>query len=360
MISELGGGGAERLTVDLACGLAGGGHRVDLWVTRRIASRKDSKLEASRARDAGVRLRELNRRGKLDLPAWRPFVRYLRSARPDVLHSHTHGTNFWASLWGPMFGIPTICHEHTWAFSGDRLRLAVDRHWIGRRSDRVVAVSREDRRRMVEIEKLPAGKVTLVPNGASLPEVPPRSKRNELGAGQGDVVVLSLTRLEPQKRIDRMVEAAAEAIRSDGRLMFVVAGAGDQTAIRRSIGELGIEERFRLLGRREDRWDLLASADLFCLSSDFEGMPLAALEAAAMGIPIVSTSVGDMEAIVGSNGLLSDLDSSDLAEKIVAAASDLESFTQSAAEVRGRYRIEDTVRQVERLYEEVNRSESRQ
>ena len=124
-------------------------------------------------RDADVRLIGLARGSALDFAAWRPLLALLRRERIDVLHAHQFGSNLWAAILGPLAGTPAvIAHEHTWSFEGQRLRKLLDRELIARRVDAFLAVSREDRRRMIEIERIDPAKLIFVPNGISSPKAP--------------------------------------------------------------------------------------------------------------------------------------------------------------------------------------------
>jgi hypothetical protein len=114
---------------------------------------------------ADVRLVALERRGAWDLPAWRPLLRLLR--RTDVVHAHMFGSNVTGVVLGRTPRVPVvIAHEHSWSFARERghSRL-VDRHLIARGSDALVACSREDRRRTMEIGHIAACHIRYVPHG---------------------------------------------------------------------------------------------------------------------------------------------------------------------------------------------------
>ena len=103
-------------------------------------------------RDAGVRFLGIQRDSPVALRPWRPLLTILRE-ETDVLHGHKFGSNVWAAVLGTLARTPVvIAHEHTWSFEGQPLRRLLDRELIARRSDAFIAVSREDRRRMIEIE----------------------------------------------------------------------------------------------------------------------------------------------------------------------------------------------------------------
>lgn len=120
--------------------------------------------------------------------------------------------------------------------------------------------------------------------------------RAELGVGDDGSLVVTASRLAPQKALPVMFEALAST-----RMPFTLAVLGTGPAeddLRRKAAELGIAESVRWLGFRPDVADYIAAADVFCLSSIWEGVPLAAQEAILLGVPIVATAVGGMPELV--------------------------------------------------------------
>jgi glycosyltransferase involved in cell wall biosynthesis len=115
-----------------------------------------------------------------------------------------------------------------------------------------------------------------------------------------------VARLTPQKGLLDLVEAAAEVVPRVPNVRFVLAGDGELRAqLEARVAALGLTQQVRFAGSRPltvlARW--LGAADLFLLSSHYEGMPLAMIEAMAAGCPVVATSVGGIpDVIADSNG----------------------------------------------------------
>jgi glycosyltransferase involved in cell wall biosynthesis len=314
LVDRLVHGGAERLAADIATRLDPERFASTLCVSRwsdpeHAASPEAPERLRAAAEAAGVRFLGLRRSGRWDLAAWRPLVRLLRSGEVQVLHGHMFGSNVWAVVLGRLTGVPVvIAHEHSWAFTGDRPRQLVDRHVIGRGSDVLVASSREDRRRMIEVEGIPADRVLVVPNGiVGRSPAPGRDVRHELGIAADAPVVGSVGALRAEKRFDVLLRAAAQLVPGRPGLRVVIAGAGaERSALEALAGDLGLGERAMLLGARDDVPDVLTAIDVAVTCSDFEGSPLSVLEYMEAGLPVVATRVGGLPDLIddGVHGLL--------------------------------------------------------
>lgn len=266
-----------------------------------------SALEAVDA--AGVTIVPLHRRRKVELAAWMRLSAYLREHRVDVLHTHKFGSNVWGALAGRAAQVPVIvAHEHTWSYTGQPLRRLLDRHVVARMATQFVAVSTEDRRRMIEVERIAPDKTLYVPNGVSMtPPTPGRNIRKELGIAADANVIGIVAVLRPQKAHAVLLRAAAELVADWPDLCIVLAGDGpDAAALRQLAVDLGIAASVRLIGSRTDVPDVLRSFDIAVCCSDFEGSPLAVMEYMAAGLPIVATAVGGVPDIITSetHGLL--------------------------------------------------------
>jgi glycosyltransferase involved in cell wall biosynthesis len=193
--------------------------------------------------------------------------------------------------------VPVIlAHEHTWSYEGQPLRRFLDRELVGRFADRFLAVSREDRRRMIDIEGVKPAKAFFMPIG--IPKPPPvtgRDVRAELGITAGALVLGTVCALRPQKALDVLVRAAAELVEEFPDVQVLIAGSGeDAERLHALVAKLGLERTVRLLGfwAPDDVPDLLAALDVAINSSDFEGSPLGVMEFMAAAKPVVATSVG--------------------------------------------------------------------
>jgi len=126
--------------------------------------------------------------------------------------------------------------------------------------------------------------------------------RAELGLGAEDLAVVAVANLRVEKAYDVMLDAAARVVARSPRVRFLSVGQGPlQDELTARHRELGLGDRFRFLGFRDDVADVLAAADVFLLSSRQEGLPLSYMESAALGVPAVVTAVGGLPDVVGAD-----------------------------------------------------------
>jgi glycosyltransferase involved in cell wall biosynthesis len=298
-------GGAEHLALAIATRLDP--ERFDSIL---CASRWASDPEALEQLSAnGVRLLPLGRQRKSDIWVWSRLFSFLRHQRIDVLHAHKFGSNVWGTLVGRTAGVPVVlAHEHSWSYQGQPLRRLLDREVIARGADRLIAVSREDQRRMVEVEGITQAQTLFIPN-AILPAGPTSGHdvRTELGIAATAPVIGSVGSLYSVKAFDLLLRASALLARTRPDVQVLIAGEGPEretlTALAR---ELGLGQAVHLLGRRADVPDILRALDVAVCCSNSEGSPLSVMEYMQAGLAVVATSVGGIPDLIepGVHGLL--------------------------------------------------------
>lgn len=160
-------------------------------------------------------------------------------------------------------------------------------------ADRVICVAEESKRDLVDQWQVPEALIRVIPNPVAVQEAQEKARERPTHAwfarARAAPVILGAGRLEKQKRFDRLIQAvAALPARHEPTLAIMGSGPlhGQLLACARAHG---LQDRFVLLGFQKNPWSLMAAADLFVLSSDYEGFPLVLVEAMAVGAPIVST-----------------------------------------------------------------------
>lgn len=285
--------------------------------------------------------------------------RAIRADRPAIFHAHLswpfackHGV-----LAARLAGVPAILGTAQLYLAPDGARQP---RALLRLYRRIIAVSEEVQARYAQELRIPARKLTVVPNAI---KVPPAGRtadpalRAALVRGRPDYVVLTPARLHPQKGHAYLLAAAAQIPDAT----FVLAGDGPlRPALEEQARRLGVADRCVFLGYRTDVPELLAAADLLVLPSLFEGLPVSVLEAMAAERPVVATAIGGTDEAItsGESGLLVPArDAAALASAIRRLQAD-PAFARRLASA-GRERVERefttdvTARQVMRIYDEV-------
>jgi glycosyltransferase involved in cell wall biosynthesis len=183
--------------------------------------------------------------------------------------------------------------------------------------------------------------------------------RAEFGVHGDQLLVATVANLRANKDYPTMLTAARRLVDAGIPVHFVSIGQGPLAEqLEKEHHRLGLGECFRFLGYRDDPIRLLVAADVFCLSSRFEGLPISMLEAMAAGLPVVATRVGGIPSVVtdGTEGRL--VPAGDPAALAAALAqledAGLRSRMATAAEDRVRaFGIDRAVQRQQELYEQL-------
>jgi glycosyltransferase involved in cell wall biosynthesis len=265
-------------------------------------------------------------RGRLDLRSIREAFD-LESWRPDVVVSHDERSHLVARWAARRAGAAHIAADH----GAPGFRLMLHRELILRATARgfTAAVTMSERRLPDLVKRgLRPDRIQVVANGVEPGTLRPATSREavraDLGLSPLAFVALLLAVLRPEKRADRFVRAVSRASAMDPDIRGVVAGYGpEEDRIHRLAADAG--GTVRVIGHRDDIGDLIGAADVVCLTSDLEGGPYSALEAMALGCPVVAMRGGAIDELVvdGETGLLVPAgDEEGLTEALVALARD--------------------------------------
>jgi glycosyltransferase involved in cell wall biosynthesis len=315
------------------------------------------------ARDAGVELRAVpSVRGVRSAGRIPALARAIRRERPALLHAHLNWPLACTGgvLAAALAGVRSVATVQLWTDLPRSPTIPLQRRVAAAAVSRYVAVSRDTARRLRTEFRVPERRVRVVPNGIRVPAEavrPDPALRAEIAGSAERPLVLAVARLERQKGHRFLLEAA---VRIPGAT-FALAGDGPARAeLEACARELGVADRVVFLGRRSDVPRLLASCDVFVLPSLWEGLPLAALEAMAAGVPVVATAIGGTDEAVldGTSGLLvPPADSATLAAAIRRVLDEPALAKRlgeaGRARVRERFSAEAMVAGVAGVYEEV-------
>jgi glycosyltransferase involved in cell wall biosynthesis len=314
--------------------------------------------------EQGIPVHHLGR-GRFDPRILADLVGVARARRTRILHVHGYAAADFGRLAARRVGAALVLHEH---FADPRMPAyqAVADRLLRSFTDRAIAVSASTRDFLVRERHVPAPRVRLIWNGAPLDEFAPvspevaRQARRSVGLPEDALVVGTIGRLSEQKGHRYLLEAAPGLLGRRSRARLLVVGDGDQSAALRAQAEaLGVADRVTFAGHRTDVPALLGAIDVFCISSTYEGTPLALFEAMAAGKAIVSTAVDGCREVLedGQTGLLvPPRDSASLQAALGRVLDDValrRSLAERARAASVRYDIRACVSAMEALYDEV-------
>ncbi|MGW8257777.1 MAG: glycosyltransferase, partial [Thermoguttaceae bacterium] len=289
-IPTLGGGGAERVTVYLANGLAEEGYPVELVLLQSV----------------GTHLSRLSEKvGLVDLHASRmltgvlPLSRYLRSQRPTILITALEHATVGAYLARRLAGVPTpliaSAHstlsqiiQHSHSLRESMINRAVT--WCYGKAEAVVAVSQGTAEDMVHTIGLPVERIhviypILTPDIPKLAEEPvdhPWFATGEPG------VILAVGSLSPHKDFVTLLKAFAIVQQHVPHRLMILGEGAKRAELEQLAKNLGVRDRVAMPGYKKKVFAFMARASLFVLSSIWEAMPMVVTEALAAGAPVVA------------------------------------------------------------------------
>jgi glycosyltransferase involved in cell wall biosynthesis len=291
-------------------------------------------------------------------------VRMLRRERVDVLHTHLFGSNTWGRLLGRLAGVPVIiAHEH-WSSRGQN-EIWMDR-LMYRLSDRILVTSEASKQIVMSSEGIPARYLSVVYNGVDIGKFAARGDRAEvraeLGVPADAVLIGAVGRLTADKGgQDTLIRAVGRVYETCPQVRLVMVGDGPlRPGLEQLTAQLGLSETVIFTGLRSDVPRLLGALDVFVLPSEREALPVAVLEAMAAGLPVVATRVGGLPEVVddGATGFLVPPGDVDALQSVLAKLAGDPALAarlgaSGQAHVQAHFTVQQMVRQVERLYDQL-------
>jgi glycosyltransferase involved in cell wall biosynthesis len=363
LIHSLTAGGAERVTAMLANHWVGQGH--DVTVATIAQETHDHYAVDPRTHRVTLGLGGESRGAlqaiKGNLRRLAALRGILRRTNPDVALGMMSTPGALLALAGRGLGIPVVCSERI-----HPPKLPLGRAWetVRRlaypRAACVVAQTQASAEWLRS--NLKCAHVVVIPNAVEYP-LPELSPRVEPPQRDGTRWLLSVGRAAPQKDFDRLIRIFAQLAGDFPRWNLAILGDGQlREALLGRVAHLGLSERIVLPGTVGNVGEWYARADLFALTSRFEGFPNVLIEALAHGVPAVSVDceTGPRDVLRnGIDGILVPLDDDQaLRQALARLMTDdalRDQYAMRAAEARQRFSIERVSGEWLRLFESLRR-----
>jgi glycosyltransferase involved in cell wall biosynthesis len=292
------------------------------------------------------------------------LVRVARRRRIDLVHGHSSKASVLSALAARGSGVPSVYTPHAWAFQMRNalvLRTALGgvEMAINRLHQRIIAVCDAEATAAARWGIVSREQIRVVHTGlpASAPPYPRAHARAALGVSSNAVVVAWVGRRSAAKRPEELADVASQLPRA-AVVLALGYGLADDPPLTRALSDAGV----RVLGADIEPGLLLAGADVFLLTSAWEGFPLAVLEAMRAGLPVVAHAVGGVAEQVenGVSGHLVERDDvqrlAECTRTLVTDGSARRRMGAAAAErFRRHFTLESMLDGVERVYDEVLR-----
>ena len=286
----------------------------------------------------------------------------------SLIHSHGKGAGLYGRLVARLLGVPAVHTLHGLHFEGygaaaRAAYLALERR-LSRWTRVVVNVSRAQEAEGLALRLFDRRQSRVVVNGVDVARLGATAlerwdARAALNLPPSGPVVGCAARFDPVKRLDLLLRAAARV--TDTTLRVVLIGRGDEERRLRALAaSLGLGGRVVFAGEIVDAARLFSAFDVYAAPSAKEGMPLAVLEAMALGVPVLASDIAAHLELLGgaSPGLVAGTPEA-FAVGLGGLLADGEARATLAAEQRTRARSEFDARQmlttVEAIYGEVLR-----
>ncbi len=284
---------------------------------------------------------------------------FMRGKKFDIVHTFLVSSDIWGRMAAIVKCVPCIISSKR-GFAEKNFRYTLVSKVLNLFTKRIVFVSNDLKQRYREVEGIHDRKCSVIPNGADTEEIFSFRDRFQNTNEKKNIIISMIARLHPVKDHPTFISAAAHVAKKFPHVEFWIVGSGQERDNLVSLTKsLGIGEKVKFLETREDVYEIMENSDIIVLTSVYEGMPNALLEAMAFGKPIVATSVGGIKEMVldGVNGyLVPPRDPALLAEKLGLLIRDPElvkKFGEAAREiVSTKFTLEKMVRMYDSLYQD--------
>jgi glycosyltransferase involved in cell wall biosynthesis len=245
------------------------------------------------------------------------IYRFIKNNNIDIVHTHSSKAGILGRLAAKAAGVKTIIHTvHGWSFHDYQPGLVYYFYLFLENlcayfSSAIILVSQWDKRRAVQQLIGRQDKYRLIRYAVNHKEFKNNTEayqvRKRFGLSEADLIVGMVACFKPQKAPLDFIKLASVVKKDFPNAKFILVGDGVlRKKVCALISKLNLKEQIILTGWRNDIASILSCLDIFVLTSLWEGLPIAVLEAMAVGVPVVATHTGGISEVIldGKTGYL--------------------------------------------------------
>ncbi|MFQ6110871.1 MAG: glycosyltransferase family 4 protein [Nitrospinota bacterium] len=268
-----------------------------------IAGQPEGRL-GEEARREGLRFFPVRMRSGFDALALLELMRLLRQERINIIHTHSSKDSWLGGIAGRLLRVPAIVRTRHVSIpvSSNPLNL------VYRLPNRVATTARCSRELILKATGLSPERVRVIPTGVELehfnPSISGEPFRQEFCLGEGEKAVGIVAQLRGSKGHEHFVAAAGRICERRDDVRFFIVGDGHwRELIAEDIKGKGLEGKVVMTGYRQDIPEVMAGLDLLVIASiRTDGIPQSALQAMAVGLPVIGTEVGGIPEVLAPSG----------------------------------------------------------
>lgn len=261
----------------------------------------------------GIKNYRLNFRNAYDVKNWFRVRKVLREFQPDIVLSHLFFSNTVLRVLKPFFRYKIVIYEHN---------IYKNKTWLQRLADKIlsyfthkiIADSQTIKDFTVSQEKINPRKFVVLPCSINYYEIRDEvaqynkdELKQSLGFQKDDKLIINAARLVWQKNHKLLIDSFAEFSKKNSQYKLIILGEGPfYEVLKKQIEDLNLTGKVLLLGFKRNVLQYMLISEFFVLTSKIEGFPVVALEAMAVGLPLISTKVAGLDKAIidGFNGYL--------------------------------------------------------
>lgn len=307
--------------------------------------------------------REINPRK--DLESYLFLVKVIKEIRPDIVHCHSSKAGVIGRLAAKQCGVKKVFYTpHAYSFLAPefserkkKIFILIERFLSRHATTQTFCVSKGEKASALLYKLDRNEKFSVIYNGLPDIKLPTKNEvKQRLGLKATDIVIGNNARMSEQKNPFLFMRIAKDLITKDSSYHFVWAGDGPlMNDVKNFIQDNRIEDNVHLLGDRKDSELIVAGYDVFLITSLYEGLPYAPIEALRVGVPILATDVvGNKEIVDYNNGILFDLDDKKKAVDIILNKNKLEILDKESIiySFKKKFSLNNMKMEIERNYNE--------